>query len=84
MKNFFKGLGKKSESKKNEKLDQAQQDMKTYKGQKYNPIEDDGITTESMFKIVDGETGERIDVREMLGITEEDFKNNPELLEVLK
>ena len=44
--------------------------MKEYKGQKYNPVEDDGITTESMFKIVDGETGERVDVRELLGITE--------------
>ena len=37
-----------------------------------------------MFKITDGDTGEKIDVRELLGITEEDFKNNPELLSVLK
>jgi hypothetical protein len=81
MKKFF-GFGKKEE-KKNEKLVQAQQDMKSYKGQAYNPEQDDGITTESMFKIIDGETGELIDVREMLGITEEDFKDNPDLLQVL-
>lgn len=81
MKKFF-GFGKKEE-KKNEKLQQAQQDMKSYKGQTYNPAQDDGITTESMFKIIDGETGEMVDVREMLGITEEDFKDNPDLLQVL-
>lgn len=37
-----------------------------------------------MFKVVDGDTGERIDVRELLGLTEEDFKENPELLKVLQ
>ena len=37
-----------------------------------------------MFKVVDGDTGERIDVRELLGLTEEDFKENPDLLQVLK
>ena len=37
--------------------------MDQYKGQAYNPAEDDGITTESMFKVVDGDTGESIDVR---------------------
>jgi hypothetical protein len=58
--------------------------MANYKGQTYNPVEDDGITTDTMFKVIDGDTGERIDVRELLGITEEDFKNNPELLNVLK
>jgi hypothetical protein len=47
-------------------------------------VEDDGITTESMFKVVDGDTGEKIDVRELLGITEEDLKNNPDLLNILK
>lgn len=57
--------------------------MDTYKGQSYNPAEDDGITTESMFRVVDGDTGERIDVRELLGLTEEDFKENPDLLQVL-
>jgi hypothetical protein len=50
----------------------------------YNPAEDDGITTESMFKVVDGDTGERIDVRELLGLTEEDFRDNPDLLNVLQ
>lgn len=83
MKKLF-GFGKKDEKAKNEKLDKAQQEMKEYKGQKYNPREDDGITTESMFKIVDGETGERVDVRELLGLTEEDFKNDPTLLDVIK
>lgn len=58
--------------------------MQSYKGQAYNPIEDDGITTESMFKVIDGDTGERIDVRELLGLTEEDFKENPDLLNILK
>ena len=58
--------------------------MDTYKGQSYNPAEDDGITTESMFRVVDGDTGERIDVRELLGLTEEDFKENPDLLQVLQ
>jgi hypothetical protein len=58
--------------------------MEQYKGQVYNPAEDDGITTESMFKVVDGDTGERIDVRELLGLTEEDFRDNPDLLNVLQ
>ena len=31
--------------------------MANYKGQKYNPAEDDGITTESIFKVVDGDSG---------------------------
>ena len=35
-------------------------------------------------KVVDGDTGESIDVRELLGLTEEDFKENPDLLMVLK
>ena len=37
-----------------------------------------------MFKVVDGDTGERIDVRELLGLTEEDFRDNPDLLNVLQ
>ena len=57
--------------------------MNYYSGQKYNPVEDDNITTESMFKVINGDTGELMDVREMLGITEEDFKNNPELLNAI-
>ena len=58
--------------------------MEEYKGQKHNPVEDDQITTESLFKVLDAETGEWVDVRELLGVTEEDFKNNPELYEVMK
>ena len=33
---------------------------------------------------MDKDTGEQIDVRELLGITEEDFRNNPQLLDVLQ
>ena len=58
--------------------------MANYKGQIYNPAEDDGITTESVFKCIDADTGEQIDVRELLGVSEEDFKNNPELVNALK
>lgn len=82
MKNFF-GFGKKDKTKE-QKKEETKQAMANYKGQTYNPVEDDGITTDTMFKVIDGDTGERIDVRELLGITEEDFKNNPELLNVLK
>ena len=57
--------------------------MKTYKGQVYNPAEDDGITTESLFSVIDGDTGQAIDVRELLGVTEEEFKANPELVAAL-
>ena len=57
--------------------------MQTYKGQRYNPAEDDGITTESLFKVIDGDTGEAIDVRELLGVTEEEFKANPELRDAI-
>jgi hypothetical protein len=84
MKKLF-GFGKKdTPNKQNEKFEQTKQQMQNYKGQAYNPAEDDGITTESMFKVVDGDTGEVIDVRELLGLTEEDFKENPDLLNVLK
>ena len=58
--------------------------MANYKGQIYNPAEDDAITTESVFKVIDADTGEHIDVRELLGVTEEDFKSNPELINALK
>ena len=54
-----------------------------YKGQTYNPAEDDNITTESLFKVINADTGEHIDVRELLGVTEEDFAKNPELLNAL-
>jgi len=58
--------------------------MEEYKGQTYNPKEDDGVTTESLFKVIDTNCGEAVDVRELLGLKEEDFQNNPELLEALK
>ena len=58
--------------------------MANYKGQIYNPAEDDGITTESLFKVIDADTGEQIDVRELLGVSEEEFKANPELINALK
>ena len=61
------------------KLDDIRGEMASYKGQKYNPAEDDGITTESLFRVVDGDTGEAIDVRELLGVTEEEFRSNPDL-----
>ena len=86
MKKFF-GFGKAKDApqqKPSAKLAETKVQMDQYKGQTYNPAEDDGITTESMFKVVDGDTGERIDVRELLGLTEEDFKENPDLLMVLK
>ena len=57
--------------------------MQAYKGQKYNPSEDDGITTESLFKVVDGDASEQIDVRELLGVTEEEFRKNPELRDAI-
>ena len=87
MKKFF-GFGKAKDAPQqkpsNSKLAETKAQMDTYKGQSYNPAEDDGITTESMFRVVDGDTGERIDVRELLGLTEEDFKENPDLLQVLQ
>jgi len=57
--------------------------MEEYKGQVYVPKEDDGVTTESLFKIVDQNNGAQVDVRELLGLEEADFQNNPELLEAL-
>ena len=64
-------------------LNDLKQEMNYYRGQKYNPVEDDNITTESMFKVINADTGEAMDVRDMLGITEEEFKNNPDLLNAL-
>jgi len=85
MKKFF-GFGKSknpsnrdSKTTSQSKLDDIRGEMEGYKGQKYNPAEDDGITTESLFRVVDGDTGEAIDVRELLGVTEEEFRSNPEL-----
>ena len=65
------------------KLNDVKADMQNYKGQRYNPAEDDGITTESLFKVIDGDTGQAIDVRELLGVTEEEFRNNPELRDAI-
>ena len=84
MKSFF-GFGKKytPAPKTSQKLEETKKEMQSYKGQAYNPVEDDGITTESMFKVIDSDTGEKIDVRELLGLTEEDFAENPDLLNVI-
>ena len=60
-----------------------QAEMKTYKGQRYNPAEDDGITTEGLFSVIDADSGQAIDVRELLGVTDEEFKANPELQQAL-
>ena len=91
MKKFFGKLGGKSKGQSVEKnresaktsassqLGSIKAEMQTYKGQRYNPAEDDGITTESLFKVIDGDTGQAIDVRELLGVTEEEFRSNPEL-----
>ena len=90
MRKFF-GLGKSkgssnasnnrdsSKSVSSSRLNDMKTDMQNYKGQRYNPAEDDGITTESLFRVIDGDTGDAIDVRELLGVTEEEFKANPEL-----
>ena len=51
MKKFF-GIGKKEDPKaKAAKMEETKKEMQLYKGQAYNPVEDDGITTESMFKV---------------------------------
>lgn len=83
MKKFF-GFGKSknnrdSKTTSQSKLDDIRAEMEGYKGQKYNPAEDDGITTESLFRVIDASTGQVIDVRELLGVTEEEFKASPEL-----
>lgn len=58
--------------------------MENYGGQKPVPEEDDSITTESLFRVKDAATGEWVDVRELLGLTEEDFKDNPDLMDMIK
>ena len=73
------GFGKKDTPKTSEQLTKAKEEMKSYKGQKFNPAEDENITTQSLFKVIDKDSGEAIDIRELLGISEVDFKNNPEL-----
>ena len=57
--------------------------MANYKGQAWNEEQDKNITTESLFKIIDADTGESVDVREILGITAEEFEANPELYSVM-
>lgn len=37
-----------------------------------------------MFRVFDKDAGAMVDVREIMDITEEDFKENPELLNILK
>ena len=62
-------------------LADLQAQMQSYKGQRYNPAEDDGITTEGLFSVVDGDSGQAMDVRELLGVTEEELRAaGPEIL----
>ena len=82
MKKFF-GFGK-SKNAKPSITPEITDKMNNYKGQKHNPVEDDAITTESLFKVLDAETGQWVDVRELLGLTEDDFKNNPDLMDYIK
>ncbi len=37
-----------------------------------------------MFRVYDKEAGEFMDVREIMDFTEEDFKENPQLLNIIK
>ena len=37
-----------------------------------------------MFSVIDADSGQAIDVRELLGVTEEEFKANPELQKALE
>jgi hypothetical protein len=58
MKKLF-GFGKKKETPKTQaKLEEAKVSMQSYQGQKFNPTEDKNITTESLFKVIDNDTGE--------------------------
>jgi hypothetical protein len=44
----------------------------------------DELTIENMFMVYDKKAGAYVDVREIMDITEEDFKENPELLDIIK
>jgi hypothetical protein len=43
----------------------------------------DELTIESMFKVFDSASGEMVDVRELLNLTEADFENNSNLQNIL-
>ncbi len=44
----------------------------------------DELTIENMFRVFDKEAGAMVDIREIMDFTEEDFKENPELLNIIK
>ena len=44
----------------------------------------DELTIENMFMVYDKNAGAYVDVREIMDFTEEDFKENPELLDIIK
>ena len=44
----------------------------------------DELTIENMFRVFDKDAGAMVDVREIMDFTEEDFKENPELLNIIK
>lgn len=56
-----------------------------------NSIEDtvekdinDELTIENMFKVYDKDAGTYMDVREIMDLAEDDFKDNMQVLEILK
>lgn len=57
--------------------------MESYTKQAHVPHEDDQITLKNLVNVIDKETGEAMDVRSVLGLNEEDLKDNPELLAML-
>ena len=44
----------------------------------------DELTVENMFRVFDKEAGAMVDIREIMDINEEDFKENPELLNIIR
>jgi len=44
----------------------------------------DELTVENMFRVYDKEAGAMVDIREIMDINEEDFKENPELLNIIR
>jgi hypothetical protein len=44
----------------------------------------DELTIENMFKVYDKDAGTYMDLREIMDLAEEDFKDNTHVLEILK
>ena len=44
----------------------------------------DELTVENMFRVFDKEAGAMVDIREIMDVNEEDFKENPELLNIIR